>query len=271
MLFIILTLIVAGLSSWGYIHHLPSFGPEWVPYVVYILCGLLTGILFGVLLTLFFIFIFQFQKINNKMKYILMWHYADLITIFGRVKIDVIGKENIPDLPFVVYANHKSLMDPVIVYKTVGPRIVSAVAKKSLAKIKIFGLIMREMGTILIDRENDREAMKGIIQGIKNIQTYNMGYIIFPEGGIKTRDTEEMVDVKPGCYKLATKADAKILPMSIIGSSQISKRSRFAISRVKVIIHKPILKEEYDNMTTTELGDKVFNIVNEGVKNGQSR
>ncbi len=271
MLFIILTLLVAVLSSWGYIYFLPNFGPVWVPYLVYIACGLLTGILFTVLLTLLFIFIFRFQKINNKFKYVIMWHYADLITIFGRVKIDVIGKENIPDLPFVVFANHKSLMDPVVIFKALGMRRCTAVAKKNLAKIKIFALIMREMGVILIDRENDREAMKGIIQGIKNIQEYGIGYMIFPEGGIKTRDTEEMVDVKPGCYKLATKAEAKILPVSIIGASKISKRRMFQSSRVKIVFHKPILKEEYDLLNTTELGDKVFDIVNEGVRNGQSR
>ena len=77
-----------------------------------------------------------------------------------------------------------------------------------------------------------------------------------------------MVEVKAGAYKLATKAEASISPVSIIGTSKFIHMNKFKANRVKIVIHKPIYKEEYENINTQELGEKVFEIVNAGVRNG---
>ena len=90
--------------------------------------------------------------------------------------------------------------------------------------------------------------------------------IIFPEGGIKTRDVEEMVNLRAGAYKLATKSGAMILPCSIIGSSQIKSNRRIKRKDVTVIFYKPISKEEYQSMNTTEIGLRVEEIINSGIK-----
>ena len=96
-----------------------------------------------------------------------------------------------------------------------------------------------------------------------------MGYIIFPEGGIKTRETEEMIEIKPGAYKLAEWSESAISPVSIIGTSKNATRKKFRTLHVKVIIHKPITKDDYKDLNTTELGEKVFGIVNEGIKDAR--
>lgn len=252
--------------SYLYIHFLPIIN-NWY-YVLWSVAGLLSSILLFVLYSLFVVFIlYRILPINSKLKHRIMWQYSDVILLFGRIKLEIKGKENIPNGPFVIYANHKSMLDPVILYNAY-KSVVSAVAKSTLGKIKILKFLMDEMGAILIDRGNDREATKSIIQGIKNIKEYKIGYIIFPEGGIKTRETEVMTDVKPGSYKLATKAGATISPASIIGSSKISKRGALSFSKIKIIIHKPIYEEDYKNLNTQELGERVFKIVNDGVENG---
>lgn len=266
MLYIFLVILFFVGFSWIYIEFLPILN-NWF-YVLWTFSGLVSSLLLFVLYSLFIVFVlYKILPINSKLKHHIMWQYSDLILLMGRIKVEVKGEENIPHEPFVVYANHKSMLDPVILYNVYKKRI-SAVAKSTLAKVKVLKVLMDEMGVVLIDRGNDREATKSIIKGIKNIKDYNIGYIIFPEGGIKTRETEVMVDVKPGAYKLATKAEAAISPASIIGSSKISKRGHFTISRIKVIIHKPLYKEDYNDLNTTELGDKIFDIVNDGVNNG---
>ena len=60
-----------------------------------------------------------------------------------------------------------------------------------------------------INRSSDRDAAKSIVEGIKFMKEGN-GIILFPEGGIKTREVEQMVSIKPGAYKLATKSEAII-------------------------------------------------------------
>lgn len=266
MLLLFLILIVWAGSSALYILFCPIIN-NWF-YALYIGLGFITSLVFFIIFTLIVLLFFRYQKPNNKAKHEMLWQYVDFIMLFLNIRVEVSGKENIPTHPFVVYGNHKSMMDPVILYY-VYHTVISAAGKKTLEKVGFLRRLMRYMGAISIDRENDREAMKAMIDGIKRMKETNMGYIIFPEGGIKTRETEEMVDVKPGAYKLASKGDASISPVSIIGTSKLATRKGHRSFKVKVIIHKPITPEEYKDLNTQELGEKVFEIVNEGVRNGR--
>ena len=78
-----------------------------------------------------------------------------------------------------------------------------------------------------------------------------------------------MVSLRAGAYKLVTKTEATILPISIIGLSEISKRKRNKRKDVKIIVHKPIRYNEFKEMNTTEIGIMVEEIINNGVKNGE--
>ncbi len=269
MLLIFYMLLSFMISTTLYIVYLPH--PNNWFYVLWAVVGLFTMILMFIILTLISLLIFRFTKPENRFKHFILWNYVDLILIFFNIKIEVSGVENIVEDPMVIYANHKSMLDPVLiyyVYRKYKKSIISAVGKSTLYKVRFMRMLMNDMGCISINRQNDREAAKEMIKGIKRIKDTKMGYIIFPEGGIKTRETEEMVEVKPGAYKLATKSGATISPVSIIGSSKFIHMNKFKANRVKMIIHNPIYKEEYDNLTTQELGDKVFEIVNEGIRNG---
>ena len=90
--------------------------------------------------------------------------------------------------------------------------------------------------------------------------------VIFPEGGIKDRNNEEMVNLRAGAYRLVTKSEALLLPVSIIGSSKIRTKKFLKRTLVKVIIHKPFTKEEYENLNTTEIGNMVQNLLNEDLQ-----
>ena len=116
-------------------------------------------------------------------------------------------------------------------------------------------------GAVPINRENDREAAKSIIKAIKLVKS-GLSMIIFPEGGIKSRETEEMVNLRAGAYKLVTKSEVDLLPVTILGNTKIKEATLFKKAKVKIIIHSAIKKEEYNNMTTQEIGLKVQNIIN---------
>lgn len=266
MLIFFILLLVWAASSALYIQFLPILN-NWF-YAIWIIAGLGTMLVFFIIMTLFNLFILKITKPYSKIKHFIFWHYCDFIIDFLKIDIDVQGKENIPDLPFCIYANHKSMLDPLILYYVYRRRI-SAAGKKTLEKVGFVKALMKWMGAIAIDRENDREALRAMKSGAKYMAENNFGYIIFPEGGIKTRETEEMVNVKPGAYKLAEWGGANISPASLIGTSKISTRKFGRKVKVKVIIHKPITPEEYKDLNTQEIGDKVFNLVNEGVNSGK--
>ncbi|MGM9969344.1 MAG: lysophospholipid acyltransferase family protein [Anaeroplasma sp.] len=258
LVIIILTVIYAflfnliPLSNW--------FLFLWIP------CGLISSILTVVVFILIFITLCPKKNPKGKFRHFLLRDVTSIIIKIFNIKLIVVGKENIPKNNFVIYANHKSNLDPVIIYNSVH-RICSAIGKKTLFKNPIMKKLQKTFGAIALDRENDREAAKSMIVAIKSVKE-GLPMIIFPEGGIKSRDVEEMVNLRAGAYKLATKANALILPVSIIGTANVTKKGFFKRKTVKIIYHNPITPEEYAGMNTTIIGHMVEDIINSGIKNG---
>ena len=159
-------------------------------------------------------------------------------------------------------------MDPLLVYYGVHVRPMAAVGKKSLFQNHFMHILKKCFTSVSLDRENDREAAKAMIEAIKEVKN-GTNFIIFPEGGIKSRDVEEMVSLRAGAYKLAQKPGATIVPVAIIGSSMISKVKWYKKKIIKLKILKPITKDEYNNLNTTEIGTLVENMINNEVRSEQ--
>lgn len=264
MFFLVLILLLAvgysylfsliGLSAW--------FWFLWA--FLGLLCALLTFVLFAVL----FLSIASKTKPNRPFKHFVLTSLVKLFTRILRVKVVFEGLENIPNETIVMYANHKSNMDPLFIYwahRKSKKGYCTAIGKKSLFQNPIMKKVGQTYDAIPLDRDNDREAAKSIITAIKKVKN-GLSMIIFPEGGIKSRDTDEMVNLRAGAYKLALKSEAPILPISIIGSSQIKTKKLFKKVIVKLVIHKPIYKEQYMDKNTTEIGRMVEEIINSGIK-----
>ena len=236
---------------------------------IWILVALLLAILTVVGFIILFLTFAPRKNPTGKIRHFLLRSGVKLFIAIYHVRLEVEGKENIPDQneTIVVYANHKSNMDPLLIYKALHRRL-TAVGKKSLFQNWLMKNVQLTFGAVALDRDNNREGAKQIVQAIRDIKN-GVSMIIFPEGGIKSRDEEEMVSLRAGAYKLVTKTEATILPISIIGSSEISKRKRNKRKDVKIIVHKPIRYNEFKEMNTTEIGIMVEEIINNGVKNGE--
>lgn len=232
----------------------------WVP--VSIILGILTLVLY----LFFYLLIASHTKPNGRHKHFLLRNATFIATTVFHIKLNAIGLENVPkDETYIVYSNHKSNMDPIFIYNSLKTNNITAIGKDTLFKNFFMRLICNTFSAIPINRTNDREAAKSIIKAIGMIKN-GTSMIIFPEGGIKTRDVEEMVNLRAGAYKLATKSGAKIIPCAIVGSSHIKSKRRIKRKNVTVIFFKPIDKEEYQNMNTTEIGLMVEEIINNGIK-----
>lgn len=128
------------------------------------------------------------------------------------VKITVKGKENIPkDQAALFVANHKSYFDiPILVSIIDIP--VAFIGKIELKKIPIVSYWMKKINCIFMDREDIRQSLKAINQGIEQIKE-GQSLLIFPEGTRIKRD--ELGEFKKGSLKLATKSKAPIVPIYI--------------------------------------------------------
>ena len=260
ILFVLFSLGFAGLFY--FISTLFSLS-AWFLFL-WVFLGVLTTILIIVIFCVLFLLIGSKTKPDSSFKHFILRHGFKTFCLLYHVKYSFEGVENIPNSTYVVYANHKSNMDPIFIYLGMN-RKVTVIGKSTLVKNFWMNKIFETFGALPLDRDNDREAAKTIIKAIKIVKN-GLPIIIFPEGGIKSRDTDEMVNLRAGAYKLATKANAPILPCSIVGSSKIKTKKFFQTVNVHVTFYKPITPEEYNGMNTTQIGLMVEDIINEGIK-----
>ena len=239
-------------------------------YFLWVPLSILLSIITVVGITALMFQVFVRTKNTGKVRHWLLYEATGIILLFLRVKVEVEGRENIPNETFVCYANHKSYIDAVVIYRTLH-RVCAAIGKKSLFKIPVLKQFIPAYGCLALDRDDDRAAARTFIEAIKNIKN-GLSYFIFPEGGIKTIETEQMVDLKPGAYKLVTKTGVKLLPCCLIGSSTFATRKHiFKKMKVKIIFYKPIGSEVYENCTTQEIGTMVMDIINKDVQEHENK
>lgn len=242
----------------GLFHHLVLHEYYFIP--VDIIIGIVLGALTLLIVVIMHIPFFRLLKSNNRYKHFYIRQVFELCFFFMHVKLDVKGLENVPKENFVVYSNHKSQADILAIYLAL-KRPITFVSKPSVFKVPFLSATMKSIACVPINRENDREAAKAIIKAV-NICKESMSIIIFPEGTRTSKDYLGMLDYHHGSYKLAMKANAPVLPITILNTAKINDNVFFKKTKVSVVIHKPITSEEYKDMNTTVLGDKTKEIIN---------
>lgn len=124
---------------------------------------------------------------------------------------EVEGVENIPnDQAAIILSKHQSAWETIALRQIISPQ--TAVLKKSLLQIPFGGWALATLKPIAIDRSNQKEALKMLLeQGIERLQE-GLFVLIFPEG---TR-------VAPGATKkfnaggalLAQKSGFPVIPLA---------------------------------------------------------
>ncbi|MCD8090955.1 MAG: 1-acyl-sn-glycerol-3-phosphate acyltransferase [Clostridiales bacterium] len=164
--------------------------------------------------------------------------------------VKVVGEENlIKDRAVLVVSNHQGYFDIPVLMGNMGFPI-GFVAKTDLEKFPFLSEWMKLIHCLFMDRDDMKQSLKIITEGIKQIKN-GQSMVIFPEG---TRNHGGPVaEFHAGSFKLATKAKAPIIPVTIDGSHRIMDR-KWNIGKTEVIltIHKPIYTE---NLTKDEQAD----------------
>jgi len=165
----------------------------------------------------------------------LAWAWINL-TMTG-VRVRVVGKEKVDrSKSYIVMTNHQSNLD-VLALATRLPLQLRWIAKRELMKVPIFGLAIKRMGMIIIDRkdpEKAHESMKAADEKLKS----GLSIIIFPEG-TRSRDGK-LLEFKKGGFVMALQTKTPILPITINGSRFcLPKGGLFSLKpgRIQMIVH----------------------------------
>lgn len=175
-------------------------------------------------------------------------------------KVETHNKHLIPPKgsPVCFVANHQSAVDIPV---TVGFLNIWAgfITKAELKKIPIVSSWIKAVHCVYIDRKSPRSAIEAIFKGVDNIRG-GIPMFIFPEG---TRSKNGKVgEFKTGSLKLATRAKAIIVPISISGTREsFEDKKGIGIQKIVLTVSEPIDTSVMNETELKELPTTVFNAI----------
>ena len=184
----------------------------------------------------FVFYLLGFRKLMRTAIYRLAQIWARTLVPIAVTKITATGKENIPKKGGVCFvSNHSGFFDIVLLLAFCG-RPFGFIAKKELLLVPFLNMWIYMLGGHFIDRSNVRKAVRTINKGIKSIKAGG-GMLIFPEG--HRSKGRGLLPFHPGSLKLATQADATIVPVAIEGSYDVYEKNKRVVSSVVKIAFLP--------------------------------
>ena len=202
---------------------------------------------------------------------IVQWAFKVVIWLSG-VKLTVIGEENIPkDTAVLFIGNHRSYFDIVLTYARCRG-LTGYVAKKEMLKIPLLSRWMKFLHCLFLDRSDVREGLKTILSAIDKVKS-GISIMIFPEGTRNKNESElDLLPFHEGSFKIATKSECPIIPVSINNSSALFEDHLPYVKKAPVIIEygKPIYVKELPKEQQKFVGRYVQDIIVETLKKNKS-
>lgn len=179
---------------------------------------------------------------------------AQWIGGYAGISVHITGREKLPEGPFLFVSNHRSMFDPLVVMGYLIPWNISFVSKPSNLQIPVAGITARHAGFLSIDRENNREALKTILQAADYLKRGVCSIGIYPEG---TRSRgRELLPFHAGSFKIAQKAGVPVVVACSHGTENVKKCFFFWHTPVYLDILEVIEPERVKAMGTGELAEE---------------
>jgi 1-acyl-sn-glycerol-3-phosphate acyltransferase len=174
-------------------------------------------------------------------------------------KVIVEGRENMPEDDRVcLICNHQSQLDILVIMAWSG-KTPGFVAKRELMYVPMLNFWMLLVHCVFIARKSVRKSARAIERGAEAIKRGNP-MVIFPEG---TRSkTGRVGEFKPGSLKLATKAGAVIVPVTLINTASLfEKTGRLHADTVRMVIHQALPTEGLSKEERIALVERVRRVI----------
>jgi len=198
----------------------------------------------------------EMQKVNN--------FWGSHILKSAHVTVDVTGLEKLPKEACLYVCNHQGNFDIPVITATLD-RQFGFITKSPLKKVPILSHWITAVGGLYINRDNPRESLKTIQEGIEKIQN-GFSIFIFPEG---TRSKKQsMNEFKKGSMRLAVKTKAPIVPITIQDSyKRFEEQNKVTPGVIKLTIHDPIDTASLSREELKHINETVEEIIKSGIEN----
>lgn len=258
----LLSLLLSGLLTWT------SGGFESLSWLWLLPCGFV-GSFLGLVVLAFLLLWFlcaivdqkKPQEKDSKFYRTLLHLFVDAILPLARVTIKTQGLEKTPkDGRFMLVCNHIDNLDPAFLLTCFRDSQLAFISKREVQGYFLVGKLMHKILCQPINRENDREALKTILKCIQILKEDKASIAVFPEGYI--HKDKKLHHFRSGVFKIATKTKVPIVVCTIRDSRFVlGKLKKLQPSSVDVRLLQVIQPEEYENLTTVELGEQIYEIM----------
>jgi 1-acyl-sn-glycerol-3-phosphate acyltransferase len=181
------------------------------------------------------------------------------ITRVAGMRVQVEGRENIPNGVCLFAANHTSNADAAAIVGAI-PRRLAIFARKSLFDIPIVGLAFSLAKFVPVDRGNRDAALASVRQAVEYIKT-GSSFLVYPEG---TRSPDgRMHRFKKGSFVIAIEGGVPIVPVACSGAHRIMKKNSLVIRPGKVTVRfgKPVDVSGYAVEQRSALAQQVHDVI----------
>lgn len=189
--------------------------------------------------------------------------WGRLVLASAGTRVEASGLERIPETGKVcLVANHQGYIDIILVLALVR-RTVGFVAKKEGLLVPIINLWILAIDSVFLDRKDIARGKRSIDRAVRKVSR-GAAMIIFPEG---TRSQGGPVaPFRHGSFKLATRAEALLVPVSIDGTAGVwEKTHRITPTTVRFTVHEPIPTAGMGMEERRRLPERVRDIIAAGV------
>lgn len=261
LLIIVVNVIISGFSIYIFDYNVDGKINNLFIILLCLLCSLfITLILLGLFLEIFYLSLKKGKKKRSMFSHKVAKQVLGVPIHFLRIKLKVVGKENIPkNTGFTVYSNHSSWIDlPFLIYG-IYDNPVAALGKEGAFKIFAVGRFAPKFGCVMIHRKDPRQSAKAIKEVVTNVKN-GLSMIIFPEG-TRSPIVNSMLDFKDGAFKAALRSERPLLPITIIKPINYKKIKWPFVKRVTILVHPPLLYDDFKLLKSYELSQKVKEII----------
>ena len=203
------------------------------------------------------------QEKDSKLFRFLFVRTAQAVTQILLMKIHTQGLEKLPkDGRFLLVSNHIHDLDPVVLGAKMPKAQLAFISKRENdAKFLVGKVLHKTMGQP-INRENDREAMKTILNCVRIIKEDKASIAVFPEG--YTSLDGLLHPFRGGVFKIAQKANVPIVVCTLRNTNQAFKNV-LKLKRTHVHLHllEVIPAEELKGVHAMDVANRVHALMAE--------
>lgn len=180
----------------------------------------------------------KFRRHNHFIAWLMSCFYRGILWC-TLVPVTVKGKENIPDSPVIIVANHQSSLDIPLLGSLLGVHPHIWIARSELMDTWFLRFILPYFA-IVTDVNSSVKSMRSLVKIIHLVKGEKCHVLIFPEG--QRYDDDEVHEFFSGFVMLAKKIDRPIVPVRIFNANKVYARGDFWVKShsINVVVGDPM-------------------------------